>query len=381
MNFNGRIFFLLACAFIGLFYSAWAAKSFSLLGFALTVLLIIFALRFEKIRSIFVPFIATTIALSFAELSLSYILPSSQPDTRVAPESGCTKGNGYFKKIVGFGYSLNPGVYTCKKLTSSDEVIFDVIYTIGSDGYRADIPTSIYDAYIYGGSFTFGAGLDDDETLSFYLSNNHNVSIKNVGVGGYGLHQALYNIQQGTTFSGEAGVTVLLTASWHALRSSCKATYALGTPRYVLENNRVSLDGVCPRGDFLARILSKSNIIKLIDRALINKENIITDQDIDLYLGIIDEIAKLTIARNGSLVIAYIDTAEERLSATSWTNESLLERLSNVADSVVDVTLADTREELHPTYYLHELDQHPSAQANIARAILIAEAIQQLKLQ
>jgi hypothetical protein len=40
-----------------------------------------------------------------------------------------------------------------------------------------------------------------------------------------------------------------------------------------------------------------------------------------------------------------------------------------------NVTLAETYEQLQEEYYIHKLDTHPTAKANIERAIIIADAI------
>ena len=54
--------------------------------------------------------------------------------------------------------------------------------------------------------------------LLHFIYQNHGVRAKNVGVHGYGLHQALYNIEQGLTSQSLTGINILLTAPWHALK-------------------------------------------------------------------------------------------------------------------------------------------------------------------
>jgi len=371
---NKKIFYLFLISSI-IFYIAWELKYFTLVVLGFVLLLILIGLKFSKTRGFLTPVIAVSFAFFFAELVAPVLLPKA--DTRYDPNSDYT--NGYNERIEGFGYRPTSGVHSSVKLTSSGEVIYDVSYSIGADGYRADVASNAYEAYLYGGSFTFGEGLNDNETLSYFLSKNHGVYSKNVGVHGYGLHQALYNIEQGLTFSDENGINILLTAPWHALRSACKPFYAIGTPRYVFVNNRVFLDGVCPGNYFLSLILAKSSVLQFLSPVLVNAE--ISDSDIDLYLGIIKEIARITKERHGSLVIAYINATEQQLAETRWTNETLLAYLRSTVDSVVNVTLAETREELSSEYYIHELDQHPSAQANIARARLLSNAIRRIQLR
>jgi hypothetical protein len=177
-----------------------------------------------------------------------------------------------------------------------------------------------------------------------YLWTDHGLNAKSVGIHGYGLQHALYNIEQGLTSSD--GFNILLTVPWHALRSSCKPDYVAGTPRYELEGTYARLAGVCSSGGLLSRVARNSNIFKLARSALYNDINQITDTDIELYLAIIRTIARHTHQSNSKLVIAYIQATEDRMKFTKWSNESL-----------------------------HELDQHPSAEANRERARLIAQSL------
>ena len=140
----------------------------------------------------------------------------------------------------------------------------------------------------------------------------------------------------------------------------------------------LKLKGVCNYNDrvsFWTKVISKSNIMQLIKQATSNDENIITDYDMKLYIEIIKEIKRLSLDNNTLLVIAYIGAADERLINTKWTNESLIVELAGIADNLVDISLADKRENLDQRFYIHELDQHPSALANEHRAELLHKVL------
>ncbi len=357
---------------------SWEYRNFASLLMTVVVVLSLIASFSSKVQSTLIPLISVFAVLAVAELALPVILSGSQKLAQYDQTTGYASG-GYNERINGFGYRPNPGVYTSRKLTFEDDVIYDVVYTIGEDGYRSDIQNTDFAAYIYGGSFTFGEGLNDNETLSFYLLHNHGISSKNVGVHGYGMHQALYNIEQGLVPQRENVVNILVTAPWHALRSSCKPSYAAGTPKYELTEEGIHLNGVCAGGGFAQRVLSRSNVFQLVASLIEDIEdiNVITDSDINLYIEIIKEIARHTEENNSNLVIAYIDATEERLATTKWSNDSIIAELLNFA-TVFDVTLAETREELEPRFYIHELDMHPSALANEYRAAIIASHLENL---
>ena len=115
--------------------------------------------------------------------------------------------------------------------------------------------------------------------------------------------------------------------------------------------------------------------MQLIKQATDNNENIITDDDMKLYIEIIKEIKNLSLKNKALLIIAYIGADDERLLNTKWTNKSLITELADIADNLVDVSLTDKRENLDQKFYIHELDQHPSALANEHRAELLHKTL------
>ena len=159
------------------------------------------------------------------------------------------------------------------------------------------------------------------------MKNIHGVSVKNVGIHGYGLHQALHNIKRGVTSKKANRKIILLTTPFHAPRSACKPSYSGGTPRFIIDNKSLKRDGVCPGGTLFKRAILRSNIVKLFIRAFKIGEYTISDGDIELYLEIIKEIKRLSKENGAELIIGYIDALEVDLTNTVWTNESLINEL------------------------------------------------------
>jgi len=368
--------FIIGVLSFGIFTLAWASKNnhsdfpVALLFLATSLALIALIIQFSALRTLFTPIISLFFALTLAELILFTYLDVSL--THYDPTSSYS--NEYSKNVEGYGSRLIPGIHDSRKLMKNGEVMYEVIYSIGNDGYRQEHAPAPFDAYLFGGSFVFGEGLNDNETISAFLFNEHGKNIKNVGIHGYGLHQALYSIKNGITSIN--GVNILLTAPWHAPRSSCKPSWVTGTFRYYVNSkNLVILNGFCPGGYLFNRILSKSNIYILLKRAGFFNKNKITDQDIDLYLAIINTIYQETQKNNSSLIVAYIDATEDEMTDTSWTNEALIERIKELSDTFIDVTLADKTEQLSLDFFIHDLDRHPSAMANQARAALLSNIL------
>src|SRR5262245_8045495 len=73
------------------------------------------------------------------------------------------------------------------------QVIYDVVYTTGADHFRA-VPAADHPercVLLFGDSFTFGEGVNDDETSAaqIIIKSKGKVTAKNFGVAGWGPHQ------------------------------------------------------------------------------------------------------------------------------------------------------------------------------------------------
>lgn len=355
---------VVCCLTLGLM--SWHLRNFALLLSTVLFIFTALSLTFPRFVNAGVSASATCIALIVGEMMIPAIVQNDGLATEYDSETTYASGE-YYESIKDFGYRPTPGTHTSRKLTRAGETIYDVSYTIGPDGYRYDVFATDFDAYLFGGSFAFGEGLNDNETLSYFLHKNHGIASKNYGVHGYGLHQALYTLTKNSNTLSSVDFVILLTAPWHSLRSACKPAYTAGTPLYVNTGEELQLDGTCPPRSVLSRILSKSNVFSLVKTIVSADEGAITDSDIDLYVALIKAIKKLSDKHGASLVIGYIDARDTQLSTSGWTNARLIEELQSIS-TVVDLTLAETRESLSPKFFIHDLDQHPSALANRLRA-------------
>ena len=97
------------------------------------------------------------------------------------------------------GYRPNSNVYSYGKKIFVDTVIYKMSYRLDAHGHRIT-PDSLSSnkkfAAFWGCSFTFGDGLNDDETIPFYFSkNSKSFEGYNFGYSGYGPAQALLKLQ------------------------------------------------------------------------------------------------------------------------------------------------------------------------------------------
>jgi len=282
-----------------------------------------------------------------------------------------------YDSATDIGRQGTPGIFPSKALGPNGEPIYDVKYSIGDDGFRIT-PGNRLQAKtrvnFLGCSFTFGEGLNDDETLPYFvLRKMPHVSVKNLAFHGYGTHHSLAILQSQRDTRGD--INVLLTMPYHAGRNSCVHVWNEGSPRYLLENAKVVRAGKCERPKEVlptsGTILSKSSIYQQF-AALANKERALKREDIDLYIALIKEIAALSRERGQKLVIAYIRADDDYLSSTGYTSESIFDVLKGIGDKTIDVTLSGEK------YILHPLDGHPNKLANQDRADMIVRALNEL---
>jgi hypothetical protein len=101
--------------------------------------------------------------------------------------------------ITGFKHA--PNTKSRQILRSKNEIIFDSVYTFDELGRRAT-PVKKTDSYtkfisLFGCSFTYGHGLDDDETLNYFIASSQKDYFPyNYGIGAGALHQQLALINQ-----------------------------------------------------------------------------------------------------------------------------------------------------------------------------------------
>ena len=319
----------------------------------------------NKIRSITVVFSSFAFALAIAEFALY-----SKPKVYHDPSSGYRRDYG---RQTDIGSQANPGIHTSRLVTSDGEVIYDVIYSIGEDGFRVT-PQSISKSKhvnFFGCSFTFGEGLNDNQTLPFYFEQIlDSYSSKNFGFHGYGAHQALAILQSDRRTKGD--INFFLTSPWHSLRSACKPAYTAGSPRYALVGEQISYVGKCREGDLslMRKIIQQANVFNLYEQT--KNISVATDDDFALYLAIVEKIYIISKERGQQFIVGFISAEENFFDGTSYSNKRIFDSLKERADQLIDLTLADSTETLPREYYIHPLDKHPSAAANKERARILA---------
>lgn len=97
-----------------------------------------------------------------------------------------------------FGYRPLPGANSEDIVIADGKKIREVTYTIAQDGWRIG-PQEKSDNCIlfFGGSMTFGEGLNNDETFAWICGKKTGNRVNNFSFHGYGPHQMLSGIESG----------------------------------------------------------------------------------------------------------------------------------------------------------------------------------------
>ena len=272
------------------------------------------------------------------------------------------------------GYQPKPGIHNYKIVTNG-EIEVNKFYTIGNNKFRVtpQMNNLAKDKSLnfYGGSFAFGFGLNDDETMPYLLQNYlKNWKINNYGINGYGVHQMLALIQKEPNIL--ADINILMSVEGHIPRATCKRHFSFGTPKYVInKKNKLIRSGYCQFGimdkiqipKIFGSIINRSEIKNYLFR-LFNSEKTFYDKNAkEVYLAILEEINTIVKENNKTLIIGYMDT-------TSNLNKEIFKSITEKDIIIVDLTL-DKQNEAN---WLP--DKHTSKLGNEKRVFLIQKFLE-----
>ena len=204
------------------------------------------------------------------------------------------------------GYAPKPSQTGRFTLTHEGNPIFGHGYTIGPNGLRvspprqevADVPCALF----FGGSFTFGTGVEDDEAMPFVAGklSEGKYRVYNFGYRGYGPHQMLAALESGlvdSVLECVPKVVIYQALVGHVLRSAGLSEWDTHGPRYVLADTGEAIG----RGNFddpdnsLFGFL-QGNLKKSLALTTLGY-NRYTDYQMDLMVAILDKSRNLVAER------------------------------------------------------------------------------------
>lgn len=209
----------------------------------------------------------------------------------------------YFRPDDVLGYAPRDRVTVTATKGSPDKLSYRVTYTIDSLGLRRSPPDTRPGApciLFFGGSFTFGEGVEDDESMPWVVGELTGYRTLNFGFYGYGPHQMLAALEAGLVAEKVADcpveAVVYQAIAGHAARAAGKRAWDRDGPRYrLLPDGNVVRDGHFDDADTppegllpllgwrLKNQLRKSRIV-----APVAPNDTSFDQDLLLFLAIVE---------------------------------------------------------------------------------------------
>ncbi|NQX98670.1 MAG: hypothetical protein HRT73_12445, partial [Flavobacteriales bacterium] len=278
---------------------------------------------------------------------------------------------------VSMGMNLNPGEY---EVTLNKEHTYTVLHTLDSlrstgrllvEG-AATVGLPIIE--FQGCSFTYGMGVDDEDTYPFILQQQFpNLIIKNYAKPGYGQVQALKHLVQSIEDKKQPDYFILNYLSFHDERNSMNKNYRqkikMGYDMYLKNNSIVGENQYnYPYASISNRVLQlkkvaiksiydhfplrdKLTTVNLIENSY-NRFQINEDQDDVITKKLLEKINTLCLQNGVKLVVTYMEK--------NIPTKEVITYCESLEIATIDITV-DFNDHVYTNY---PLDPHPSPLAH-----------------
>lgn len=304
------------------------------------------------------------------------------PGNKNIISSGTYVSEGFSESNDILGYAPKHDIQRTLKHVFDDEVIYDVVYTIDNNGLRntpsSNITSNRY-LLFFGGSFTFGEGLNDNETLPFFVGEEVKYKIYNFGFPGYGPHQTLSAIENGLVDNvvkrHHQNVAIYSCLPSHIARVAGYSPWDSHGPKYIIDNGNLYRKGHFDSNSsnsinrcFLFRKttaqIKKSFIYKKIIFSRKYKTN--KEQE-DLFFSIIDRARVLLKEQYhvSRFIILFWDSTNLSSDIGNKNSEALIKRFSEGSYEYYLVgDILDNYSNDRGYYSVSPHDNHPNSDAN-----------------
>jgi hypothetical protein len=393
---------LLAAALTDVILQYWPRPFLSIsMMWVLVLLLIVSIARTSWAKALSLNLAVIAFTLAGAELYCYDVYFSEEPlrETEYSVDEanpGHTDIRDLFRHRL-LGWAPTKGKSFIERTRFNNTLLYQVKYTIDEHGLRVTSPpTNTHKAQsscllFFGDSFTFGEGVNDAETMPYRVAvkTNQHYQIYNFGFLGYGPHQMLAQLQQGVV-DGAIECTPVMAIyqalPGHVSRAAGLEAWDQSGPKYVPGKETLVVwngrfDEEKPhdiRGRFRAfhrnlpidtkRYLEKSALY----RALLYMHRPVTDDDLDIFLRIVDQSRRIIESRyNATFHVVFWDFSGEN-SVESKIIEGLKQKAIPV--HLISTILPEYRGE-EEKYKIHHADGHPNPLAHDMVADYVVKTI------
>lgn len=308
-------------------------------------------------------FVGTCLIIGvLAEVSFAILLERS-PEWR-------SENPGLYTPDEVLGYRPRPGAKVEARQWRDGEAVYDVTYTIDANGRRiVPVDEAGRDRFLllFGGSYTFGLGLHDDETLAYYTAKEAQEYMPYVyAAPGYGTAHMLLRLRAPDAFAGieqGQGAAVYVFTDYHLYRligrSWVVTNFGRNFPKLELHDGEVVYAGPFRDADPVRvtfyDVLSRSAVFEYASRKLQFQlpVRVLTDANERLFV----ETVK---ASRSEIEASYPGTA---FYVLFYPGQKYTERLKRLleAEGIACLSFPDAFEGAADAYTL--ADGHPNAKA------------------
>ena len=351
---------------IGIFFTtSYYLKDFLILLFSSISLLIfcnVFIFKLSKIKNYITIFISFLLTFSVFEIAFKiYPLLKKDDQNKLVYDIKTLKEypiqNGFIK-FKQFDYT--PGSFRLIAKTREDEIVFNVVININKNQLRHNPNNNNNNnrqINIFGASHIFGWGLNDNETLPYYLGKKFKkTNVYNISRGGWGINAGIFILENEKKLKGD--INILAVGENESRLINCINHYTTGQPRYILRGEKLIHKGYC-NPFYGNKILNKSFFLTFIRKKYLS----LLSNDQNLKIKLIEKFINISKEKDQIPIIAMWDGSE-----LNYNSEHL--NLVNININYESLNKIDQKK-----YIIHEKDEHPTALANSLKAELIYKYI------
>lgn len=283
------------------------------------------------------------------------------------------------------GYTGIPGTETRAFKKQGEETIYDVTYSLDEFGRRVAPGQTIKSennyVLFFGGSFTFGEGLENSETLPAWLAHNsENITTYNYGHPGYGPQHVLTLLQESdirNQIQESNGMLIYPLISTHVQRA-IGSMIVYSTWGYSMPYYYVDTDGSLKRD----RNFTAGRPLRSMFYSLIGRSQLFKYLGLDLPFNVSEQNYRLTATIIGAAKSAYEEQfGNENFYVLIWPGAtSGKELIPYLEKQGIRYLNYFSRIDFGEEKYQIQGDGHPSSYAQQALAQFIAEDIDRLEL-
>ena len=272
-----------------------------------------------------------------------------------------------------------------------NKLIYDVNYTIDPQGLRKSYPDNggedIPSILFFGGSYMFGFGLNDTDSMPYQVGKmtNGKYRIYNFGVPNAGPHQMLSALEFGfvsSIITGKPGYAIYEGIFDHVRRAAGLNRTGRHGPKYTLSSN----GSVVYQGHFddfdkeestslISRILIKLLQKSLTYQKIIDRRKNVNQNDIDLFVGIIAKSRDL-IEKDYPGIKFHVLLWNDDAQPESEMKEIIYKlRGKGISVQLIRDILSVDNDKEWLKYRISDLDGHPNAKANQKMAEFLIKEI------